>query len=86
MFGFHGALFVTALLNWDVPCDQPLRWFLLLFGLAGLGGSVAYFVLEVVFDREELPGMPDPRRGGRMPKLMVLLLLVVTVGCAHCLQ
>jgi len=81
MFGFHGALFVTALLNWDVPCDQPLQWFLLLFGLAGLGGSVAYFVLEVVFDREELPGMPDPRRGGRMPKLMVLLLLVVTVGC-----
>jgi len=81
MFGFHGALVVTSILNWDVPCDQPLRWFLLLFGLAGLAGSVAYFVVEVVFDQEQLPGVPDPRRGGRMPKLMVLLLLVLTVGC-----
>jgi len=80
MFGFHGALAVTAMLNWNVPCDLPLPWFLLLFGLAGLAGSVAYFVLEVVFDREQLPGIPDPRRGGRTPKLVVSALLLLTIG------
>jgi len=80
MFGFHGALTVTAMLNWNVPCDLPLPWFLLLFGLAGLAGSVAYFVLEVVFDREQLPGVPDPRRGGRTPKLVVSALLLLTIG------
>ena len=80
MFGFHGALAVTAMLNWNVPCDLPLQWFLLLFGLAGLAGSVAYFVLEVVFDREQLPGVPDPRRGGRTPKLVVSSLLLLTIG------
>ena len=80
MFGFHGALAVTAMLNWNVPCDLPLQWFLLFFGLAGLAGSVAYFVLEVVFDREQLPGIPDPRRGGRTPKLVVSVLLLLTIG------
>jgi hypothetical protein len=80
MFGFHGALAVTAILNWKVPCDQPLQWFLLLFGLAGLAGSLAYFVLEVVLNREQLPGVPDKRKGGRTPKLVVATLLALAFG------
>jgi hypothetical protein len=80
MFGFHGALAVTAILNWKVPCDQPLQWFLLLFGLAGLAGSLAYFVLEVVLNREQLPGVPDTRKGGRTPKLVVATLLALAFG------
>lgn len=71
MYGFNTALFVTATLNWGVPCDQPYNVFLLTFGLLGLAASALYTYIEMGRAREK-PLM--------LPKLGIVGLLFAVTG------
>ena len=81
LFGFHGALLVTALLNWRAPCDRPLHVFLVAFSLVGLVASAVYFVLEVALKREPsgLPGAGEAEPAWQ-PKMLVTGLLVAALA------
>merc|ERR1711998_103661 len=77
LFGFNGALVVASFLNWKVPCDQPLKGFLLALGSVGILVSCLYFGLEFFVNKRAA------ERKGKyvdMPKFIVGLL-----GLASCI-